>query len=66
MRDMAKHQVTGNQAGQDEKMKTLIHHSEVKRKTEEEEAMNHHPLFGLFGGIKHTENINTTPGKKCN
>jgi len=28
--------------------------------------MNSHPLFGLFGGIKHTDNINTTPGKKSN
>jgi hypothetical protein len=30
----------------------MIDQAETKRKAEEEEAMNNHPLLGLFGGIR--------------
>ena len=52
MKDMAKTQASGQTEGQEVKMKIMIEDAETKRKGEEEEAMNNHPLFGLFGGIR--------------
>ena len=45
-------------------MKSLIEEADVKRKKEEEEAVNSNPLLGLLGGPK-TSNLNS-PGKRLN
>ena len=50
--------------GHEQKMRTLIDEADLKRKKEEEEAVNNNPLLGLLGGPK-TSNLNS-PGKRLN
>jgi len=64
MRDMARTQAGGTMEGQEQKMKNLIEEADLKRKKEEEEAINSNPLLGLLGGPK-TSNLNS-PGKRLN
>jgi hypothetical protein len=64
MRDMARTQAGGTMEGHEQKMRTLIDEADLKRKKEEEEAVNSNPLLGLLGGPK-TSNLNS-PGKRLN
>jgi hypothetical protein len=64
MRDMARTQAGGTMEGHEQKMRNLIDEADLKRKKEEEEAVNNNPLLGLIGGPK-TSNLNS-PGKRLN
>lgn len=46
-------------------MRVMLDEAETKRKADEEEAMNNHPLLGLFGGIRVSQHTGT-PGKRPN